>query len=109
MIRIRVKGNSDHVEGFLIWGHAGSAPRGNDVVCAAVSAVATAALIGLTKRLPGSVRYSILPQGLIFCRLTDELPGDKIGEAQAILAAMVLGLDAIRRDHSEFINFSYWR
>jgi len=109
MIRIRIKGSPEKIEGFMIWGHARFAPADKDVVCAGVSAVSTTALIGLTSLVPGSVHYRIMPQGLIYCRLTGNLPETGALEAQAILAAMALGLEAIRDCYSEYIDFAYRR
>lgn len=109
MIRVRVKGNPDRIEGFTVWGHARFARRGTDVVCAGVSAVATTALIGLTSLVPGSARYRVLPQGLIYCRLKEDLPPDKAREAQAILKTMTLGLLAIREEYKGTMDFTYRR
>jgi uncharacterized protein YsxB (DUF464 family) len=109
MIRIRVKGSPRRIEGFLIWGHAGAAPYGYDVVCAGVSAVATTALLGLKALLPADIHYRILPQGLIYCRLAAALPAEKARDTQVILATMVLGLEAIRRDHEGYVDFTYRR
>ncbi|MEL7622150.1 MAG: ribosomal-processing cysteine protease Prp [Clostridiales bacterium] len=109
MIRVRIKGSSHKIEGFSVWGHAGFAAYGQDVVCAGVSAVATTALLGLTELLAEDVCYRILPQGLIYCRLAKTLSPDKARDAQVILATMVLGLEAIRRDHQGYIDFAYRR
>ncbi|MCL1805045.1 MAG: ribosomal-processing cysteine protease Prp [Clostridiales bacterium] len=109
MIRIRLKGSKDHIEGFLVWGHARYAPQGADIVCAGVSAVATAAVMGLARRFPGSVNYRILPQGLIYCRLDGSFPETGAAEAQAMLYAMALGLEAIRKSHRKHIDLAYRR
>ena len=109
MIRIRVKGRPDRIEGFLIWGHARYAPYGRDVVCAGVSAVATTALMWLVRRFPGDVRWAMLPQGLMYCRVSGGIQGDGAREAQAILEAMVLGLDEIRQKHTNSIDLAFRR
>jgi len=109
MIRIRLYGGPDRIRGFIIWGHARFAPRGGDIVCAGVSAVATTALIGLHRRIPGYVRYGMLPQGLMVCRLRGTIPKAQAGEAQIILSVMALGLQSIRSSHADFIDISYRR
>ena len=91
----------------MIWGHARTAPYGQDVVCAGVSAVATTALIGLTERFPEHVRYRILPQGLIQCRVSDGLTEDEAKVAHIILDTMVLGLEAIRQTYKDVIDLIY--
>ena len=109
MIRIRVKGKPGQIEGFLIWGHARFASYGNDIVCAGVSAVALSALIGLSAQIPGSIRYRILPQGLIGCRVAKGLPEKEARDTQLILTVMVHGLKAIRRSHKDVVDFTYRR
>ena len=111
MIRISVKGSPDKIEGFLIRGHAGFATPGRDIVCAGVSAVATAALLGLVKRYPEEVRWRILEQGLIYCRLSGRLAedGPEARDAQVILDVMVLGLKSIQRQYPGFIYFVFRR
>jgi len=109
MIRIRIHGSPDRIEGFMIWGHAGFAPRDMDIVCAGVSAISTTAILGLTNLVPGSVRYGILPQGLIYCRVNGKRAGAGAREAQAVLAAAALGLQAIQDSYSAYIDFAYRR
>jgi uncharacterized protein YsxB (DUF464 family) len=107
MIRIKIKGSPDRVEGFMIRGHARYAPGGEDVVCAGVSAIATTALLGLADYVPGYFRYSLLPQGLVYCRLSPVLPADRVSDAQVILQVMVLGLMAIRDIYKGYIDIAY--
>jgi uncharacterized protein YsxB (DUF464 family) len=109
MIRVWIKGDPKKIRGFLVWGHAGFAPRGTDIVCAGVSAIATAALMGLVKRLPEGVRVGISPQGLMLCKLKEHLSEDEAGEAQVILDTMAIGLDAIRRSHKQCLQITYRR
>ena len=109
MIHVRLYGRPDRIRGFIIWGHARFAPRGRDIVCAGVSAVATTALIGLHRRMPGSIRYGIQPQGLMICRLGEAIPKALAEEAQIILSVMALGLQSIRNSHADFIDISYRR
>ena len=109
MIRIRVKGRSGRVEGFMVWGHAQYAPKDRDVVCAGVSALATAAIIGLLRRAPGHIRYRIFQEGLIYCRLCGPLPRAAARDAQAILDTMVLGFEAIWLNYGDCVDLSYRR
>jgi uncharacterized protein YsxB (DUF464 family) len=109
MIRVRIKGSPSDIEGFMIWGHAHYATQGADIVCSGVSAVATTAVIGLANRFPGAVRFRLLPQGLIYCRLADDFPDTGRSEAQAILSAVALGLEAILLSHEKYIDFAYRR
>ena len=109
MIKIRIMGSFDRIEGFMIWGHSRFAPYGSDVVCSGVSALVIAALIGLEARCPGDARFRVLPEGFIYCRLSSRIAASEEGDAQAILTAMTLGLEAICEDYKNYIDISYRR
>lgn len=48
MITIEIKGNKDFIQSIKIYGHAGYASRGYDIVCAAVSTLVTSAVNYIT-------------------------------------------------------------
>lgn len=90
MITIRLWRLADgSINGFAVNGHADYAPKGQDIICAAVSAVTQAALLGLTKHVGLNPEVKI-KEGYLSCMLT---PGSEANTAvQAILATMVLAL-----------------
>ena len=108
MIRVRLKGAPGKIEGFMIWGHSGSAPMGKDIVCAGVSAIAIAALIGLRKRCPEGIRYCVA-EGLIYCKLGQGHAGDGARDAQVILDTMFHGLESIRQSYGKYIDLALRR
>ncbi|MCL1849160.1 MAG: ribosomal-processing cysteine protease Prp [Clostridiales bacterium] len=109
MIRIRIKGDLNQIEEFMIWGHARYVQRREDIVCAGVSAISTAAIIGLTELIPGSLQYKILPEGLMHCRLRDGLPEADAQRAQAVLSTMALGLISVWTRYPDHIDFAIRR
>ncbi|MDR1193411.1 MAG: ribosomal-processing cysteine protease Prp [Peptococcaceae bacterium] len=109
MIQVRIKGSPRRVEGFLVWGHAGWAASGQDIVCAGVSAVVTAAALGLERRLPGGFRLAMSQEGVIFCQLRRDLPRRRARDGEAILMAMARGLEEINRDYKGHIHLAYRR
>ena len=106
MIRVRIKGEAGNIKGFIVWGHAGYAPRGEDIVCAGVSAICTAAIISLAELFPGNTRYRVLTSGLMYCRLRGDMTDEGVRDAQLILKVMSLGLEAIRDSHREHIDIT---
>lgn len=81
------------VAGFRIAGHAGYADKGQDIVCAAVSALAQMAILGV-KRVAGlspSVRQA---EGSLVCSLPGGASGDLV-VGQGILETMLLGIGEI--------------
>jgi len=92
VIRVEIRRRADRIAGFCVRGHAGLAPRGRDIVCAAVSALTQAAVAGLEDHLGLRPRVVIGP-GYLECELP---PGEEEDpRAQAILATMLLGLRGV--------------
>jgi len=92
VIIVEVRRRAGRVAGFSVRGHAGAAPRGKDIVCAAVSALTQAAVAGLEEHLGLRPRV-VIEQGRLDCQLA---PGEEEDpRAQAILATMVLGLQGV--------------
>lgn len=71
MINIEILHKDDVVVGINVVGHAGYAPYGQDVVCAAVSAASDMLLIGLLEVLKIDVEYCE-DSGIMYCVLKDK-------------------------------------
>lgn len=71
MINVEILHKGIWVVGFNIVGHAGYAPHGQDVVCAAVSAASDMALVGLLEVLKIDIEYCE-DSGIMYCVLKDK-------------------------------------
>lgn len=93
MITVTVRRDeAGRVDGFRMQGHANFADYGEDIVCAAVSAIAQTAVQGLVRLTDANVEVE-QSSGWLLCELKD---GTHAGEAAtAILETMLLGLGAI--------------
>lgn len=100
--RIRRAPDGSVIE-IRVKGHAGYAEHGEDIVCAAVSALAQTALIGLEKvaRHPFE---SKIADGYLVCRLMPGGSPESAAMAQAILQTTVLGLQDIAKDYHQFVR-----
>ena len=81
------------ISAFRVHGHSGTAPKGRDIVCAGVSALAQTALLGLGRHLHREVSYKIDPSG----DLQMKLVGTPDDFTEAILMTMRLGLEEIAK------------
>lgn len=104
MIQVRVRRGSDgSILELETEGHAGYADPGEDIVCAAVTALVVTALIGL-ERVAAHPHEGGAESGRAYCRL---LPGgtpESAMKAQAILETALLGLKDIEKDYQDYIR-----
>ena len=95
MVRVTVERASDGgISGFKASGHTGCGTAGQDIVCAAVSALTQTAVLGLQDHLGIAVALTAGP-GLLQCRLPAGVPDASRLRAQDILETMCLGLEAV--------------
>ena len=80
------------ITGCRVKGHSGTAERGEDIVCAGVSALTQSALLGIMEHLHRTVDYDIA-SGNLKMRLLE--PPDDCTEA--ILRSMYMGLAEIEK------------
>ena len=93
MISVKIFVNEDGmIDGYVVSGHSGTAARGQDIVCAGVSALTQSALLGIMEHLHRTVNYDIA-SGNLEMRLI-ESPNDC---TEAILRTMYMGLAEIEK------------
>lgn len=86
---------------FELSGHAGYAENGQDIVCAAISALSISAANGLELFLPQKPEVQVRDSdGYLTCSLP-ELDLQTLEQAQWILKTMVLGIEKIRQSYGQ--------
>ncbi|MBR1421555.1 MAG: ribosomal-processing cysteine protease Prp [Selenomonadaceae bacterium] len=106
MINIKISLQKSKIVGFEISGHANTAPRGQDIVCAGVSSISQTALMGIGAYLKRDVDYEQAPPdrgGFLSMKLNSN-PDDL---TEAILRTMILGLKEIERLYPKIIKIEY--
>lgn len=103
MVKIRIDRDKDRrIIGFSSSGHSGYAKKGEDIVCAGVSAILQTALMGLrdylslevdTKRGNGYLKVS-----------TGNVDKESRRLVDAILETMVIGLRYIEQDYKGYVK-----
>ena len=91
MINIEIVRSSDQsMVGFSVTGHAGTAPHGQDIVCAGISALTQTAVLGLDRQLKKKIHVKIA-SGNLKMNLLDK--PDAL--TNAVLETMLIGLTEI--------------
>ncbi len=107
MIRIKIKRNPDgSVAEFSITGHACYADHGEDIVCAAVSAIS----IGIYNSIEVLVGIELPVRqgksGDLTCWIPSDYPAKKQEQIQLLLEAMIVSLKEIQKEHSSFVKLT---
>ncbi|NLM52030.1 MAG: ribosomal-processing cysteine protease Prp [Firmicutes bacterium] len=103
MIHVRVKRTDGHITGINVKGHSGSAPKGEDIVCAGVSALVQTLYFSLQKLLQLELEAKIR-EGYFDMRIPQNLP-ESLQEKTALLAeATLVGLAAMAKSYPEYLQ-----
>lgn len=100
-ITVLYKGAS--IIGFRAKGHAGYAEHGEDIVCAAVSAITQTALIGITENIACPCKVDI-SDGRLELILEDQATDEKREKAELILGVMLSGLRSIESQYDNYLK-----
>ncbi len=94
--------------GYRAEGHTGYAEAGEDIVCAAVSALTQTTLNGLKNVLKAPVMFDIDDQAaLLEARLTPEASEAQVRQAQLLLQTLLEGLQAIERSYPRNVRIFF--
>jgi len=100
MIKIEIfRTSAGRISGYTIRGHHGE--RGTDIVCAGVSSLGQAALLGIGRHLHREVEYEVASGDLRM-----KLKGVPDDLTEAILETMVLGLAEIAKLYPKAVHIS---
>ena len=94
--------------GFEASDHSGYAEEGEDIVCAAVSALTQAALNGLVNVVKAPVMYDVDDEKAILTAcLTPECTKELLEKSQIILQTLLEALQAIARDYPRNVRIIF--
>ena len=103
MTRCEFFTEGDRINGFSISGHSGYAEAGQDIVCAAISAVVTMAEATINDVCGAKAKVRVKDEQ---ARITLTLPVscDEEETVQAVLAGMMITLAGMRDDYPDYIE-----
>ena len=103
MTRCEFFTEGDRITGFSISGHSGYAEAGQDIVCAAISAVVTMAEATINDVCGAKAKVRVKDEQ---ARISLTLPAscDEEETVQAVLAGMMITLAGMRDDYPDYIE-----
>lgn len=106
MTSVRIyRGRRGQVSGFSVIGHAGSAPQGEDIVCAGLSALAQAAVNAL-ETVAGIKTTPRIGEGFLSVRLPRGLTKRELRTARIILRTAEQGFIDIAAAYPHYVRVS---
>lgn len=105
MVKVKIYYNQQNqIVACKITGHAGAGEKGHDIVCAGVSALTQAALLGLAKHLKVELVHEVKDGFLSF-----KLQGQANELTEAILQTMTIGLSEIAKTYNKNVQIEQIR
>ena len=103
MTRCEFFTEDDRITGFSISGHSGYAEAGQDIVCAAISAVVTLVEATINDVCGAKAKVRVKEED---ARISLTLPSscDEEESVQAVLAGMLITLCSMRDDYPDYIE-----
>ena len=103
MTRCEFFTQDDRITGFSVSGHSGYAEAGQDIVCAAISAVVTMAEATINDVCGAKAKVRVKEED---ARITLTLPAscDEEESVQAVLAGMLTYLCGLRDEYPDYIE-----
>ena len=103
MTRCEFFTENDRITGFSISGHSGYAEAGQDIVCAAISAVVTMPETTINDVCGAKAKVRVKDEQ---ARITLTLPAscDEEESVQAVLSGMMLTLISLREEYEDYIE-----
>lgn len=97
--------NHEYLVGFEISGHAGYAVIGKDIVCAAVSFLATTVINSLEEQLSVQLSYSVdETDGHLICYIPANIDRGDQEKAQVILKTLEIGLKSMEQEYGKYVK-----
>ncbi|MEF2968028.1 ribosomal-processing cysteine protease Prp [Paenibacillus sp. M1] len=98
-----LRNKANDITGFKVSGHAGYADRGEDIVCAGVSAV-TVGTVNAIEALTGTVMIAKMKNGFLNAVLPGDVSPEAAGQVQLLLSSMVVMLESIEGTYGKYIQ-----
>ena len=103
MTKINIYRNGKDIVKYLVDGHTGYKDQGEDVICAAVSALSMNALNGLTDVIGIQVGYEVR-DGYLECILPENISEEERKSANVLLESLVLSFENLEKQYGKYIT-----
>ena len=106
MVKAEIYYEEDRRKGFVVQGHAEAAEPGQDIVCAAISALTQTTLLGLETYLAVKPVWKVEDNGYLECWLPENLSAADAEKAALLLGTLELGLQSMEESYGQYLKVS---
>jgi len=97
--------NSEYLKSIEVSGHAGYARRGQDILCASISAITQSGALGILKVLGIKAHYETdEDKGYLKLELPQTLSEQELGETQIVFETMLVSLRDLHTGYSKYFQ-----
>ena len=105
MTKVDIYKKGNHIKRVVCDGHTMYGVAGEDIVCASLSSVVQTAVLGLMMVVGANVDLERDEKdGYLSMTLLEELDGERLIQADAILDTMLIGISDLNEGFSDFIE-----
>lgn len=87
---------------FVVKGHAGYDKPGRDIVCSAITAIATTA-VGALEDIVG-IKDSIVEEGYLRCTIPKDISQEDKAKVKLILETIIIGFKQIEFSYKKYVS-----
>jgi len=102
MINVLIKYKNNSIKSILVNGHANYADHGEDIVCAAVSAITQTTLLGLLDFLKDEITYEV-SDGNLFFEIPEDLSEENSIKVDVLTKTLLIGLKNIKNNYNNYL------
>lgn len=106
MIVVEIYWDNKAISGLTVSGHSDYSPRGSDIVCSAVSALAQTAVLALDS-VVGIKPPFVRKEGLLECKIPQGLGQEARKEAEIVLRTIVTGIENIAKHYPHHVSVTH--
>ncbi len=103
MITIKVRSRNEDINTIRVIGHAGYAANGEDIICAAVSALAIS-LLNALEEVAQAVIEKRIDEGDIFIKVPPQQDEQRHRAAQVLLRSFFLSAENLARENPRYVK-----
>lgn len=105
MTKVEVFKKNGKIMKVVAFGHSGYGVAGEDIVCASISSIIQTAMLGLigVVKIDGCIKKDEQTTTMEI-NLPENLPNDKMHDAQVVLETMLCGISDLHVGFSDFIE-----